>query len=308
MTTPTLLKEYIWLLNTIKQSHKITFSEIQKRWLSTDMSEGVALARSSFNRHKEAIQDIFGINIECDRKDNYKYYIENKDVLNEDTIQNWLLSTLSVNDIISDSIALHDRIILQQIPCNKYLQMVVDAMKSNVRVFVKYHRYGCDNVSEVEFEPYCIKLFNQRWYLLAHFHRDATNDKEERDYFGMYSFDRIEYMELTDSKFEIRPDFDAQQFFSECFGVVIGDGSQAQRIVLRAYGNQRHYLRDLPLHFTQKEIASNNDYADFEMYIRPTSDFCSRILGLSNQVKILEPQSFVDTIKQMLRNTLALYK
>ncbi len=67
MTTPTLFKEYIWLVNTIHQARSITLSDINKKWLTTEMSGGVELARSTFNRHKIAIEDIFGIRIECER-------------------------------------------------------------------------------------------------------------------------------------------------------------------------------------------------------------------------------------------------
>lgn len=220
MTVPSLFKEYIWLVNTIKRARRITFAEIQEKWLDTEMSGGVEFARSTFNRHKDAIQDIFGIYIDCDRKGGYKYYIGNENVLHEDTVQNWIVSTMSVNDVISDSKALHDRIVLQQIPCDDYLQTFINAMKKKVRVAVKYRRYESDNITEVDFEPYCLKLFNQRWYVLAHFHRDATPEKEERDYYGVYSFDRIQEISLTDVKFEVREDFDAQEYFSECFGVV----------------------------------------------------------------------------------------
>lgn len=64
------------------------------------MSGGVEFARSTFNRHKDAIQDIFGIYIECDRKDGYKYYIGNENVLQEDSVQNWIISTMSVYNIM----------------------------------------------------------------------------------------------------------------------------------------------------------------------------------------------------------------
>ena len=264
-------------------------------------------ARSTFNRHKDAIQDIFGINIDCDRKGGYKYYIANEKVLREDTVQNWIVSTMSVNDVISDSKALHDRIVLQQIPCDEYLETFINAMKRKVRVEVKYRRYESDNVTEVDFEPYCLKLFNQRWYVLAHFHRDATPEKEERDYYGVYSFDRMQEVSLTNVKFEVRDDFDAQDYFSECFGVFASESTPAERIVLRAYNKQRYYLNDLPLHHSQKVIGRGENYTDFEYYIRPTIDFCGHILSLANQLKVIYPQSLADRIRQMAMDTLEMY-
>lgn len=307
MTVPSLFREYIWLVNTIKRAHKITFAEIQEKWLRTELSEGIDLTRSTFNRHKDAIQEIFGINIDCDRKDGYRYFIGNEHVLYENTVQNWIITTLSVNEIISESKALHDRIVLQQIPCDDYLHKVIDAMKKKVRVSVKYSRYESNTVSVVNFEPYCLKLFNQRWYLLAHFHRDATPEKEERDYYAVYSFDRIQEMTLTDIKFEVRDDFDAHEYFSECFGVLAGDGTNAEHIKLRAYGKQRFYLRDLPLHHSQKEVGHGENWIDYEYYMRPTNDFCGHLLSLSNQVKILEPKSLAQKLCNIMVETLKNY-
>ena len=105
------------MVNTIYKARKITLVEINEKWVDTDMSGGVALARSTFNRHKDAIEDIFGIFIDCDRQNGYKYSIGNDSVLREDTIQNWMLSTLSVNNVISESLSLQNRILLQSAPC-----------------------------------------------------------------------------------------------------------------------------------------------------------------------------------------------
>ena len=115
-------------------------------------------------------------------------------------------------------------------------------------------------------------------------------------------------MKLTNIKFEIDPDFDARDYFSECWGVFSGDGTLAERVVIRAFGNERFYMRDLPLHHSQRSIASGDDYEDFELFIRPTLDFRSHLLSKSNNLKVISPQSLADEIREMLRNTLALYE
>lgn len=101
MKIPSLFKEYIWLVNTIRRARRISLAEINDKWVETDMSGGVEMARTTFNRHKDAIQDIFGIYIECDRKNGYRYYIGNPEVLEDDTVQNWMLSTLSLSNVVS---------------------------------------------------------------------------------------------------------------------------------------------------------------------------------------------------------------
>ena len=113
MKTPALFKEYIWLVNTIYKAKRISLSEINAKWIRTEMSEGVEIARTTFNRHKDAIEEMFGIIIDCDRRGGYKYFIANEEVLAESTVQNWMLSTISVNNVISESLSLQHRILLE---------------------------------------------------------------------------------------------------------------------------------------------------------------------------------------------------
>lgn len=303
-----VFKEYIWLVNTIRKARKISLAEINEKWRETDMSGGVDFARATFNRHKDAIQDIFGIYIECDRKAGNKYYIGNSRVLEEDSVQNWMISTLSVNNMLSESMAMRERILLESVPSEgEYLQMIIEAMQKNVRIAVDYQRYSAASPRHLTMEPYCLKLFRQRWYMLGHFHRDATLEKPEADYFGIFSLDRIKNLELTDIKFKVKKDFEAKEYFKEYFGVITGDGTECERVVLRAYGEQRFYMRDLPWHQSQCEILSTDDYSDFELTIRPTIDFSNKIVSEGNRVKVISPRWLADEIREMHLDAVKMY-
>ena len=309
MTTYTKFKEYIWLVNTIYKAKAITLAEINRQWLQTEMSEGVEMARATFNRHRNAIEDIFGIFIECDRQNGYKYFIGNEQVLREDSVQNWMLSTLSVGNIFSESLSLQKRILLEPTSSGgEYLPLVIESMKRNVRVKVSYLRYGAESPKELDFEPYCIKLFNRRWYLLAHFHRDATSERRADDYYGIFAFDRIKSLELTDVKFTVNPDFDATEYFQENFGVLVHDGTPFERIVLRVFGQERYYLRDLPMHHSQKDIGEGEDYIDFELMLCPTFDFTRHLMSLGSSVQVLVPYWLADEIHAMHIDAANLYK
>lgn len=300
MKTPTLFKEYIWLVNTIRRAGSISLSEINEKWISTEMSGGVPFARTTFNRHKDAIEDIFGIFIDCDRKSGYKYFIGNEEVLREDSVQNWMLSTLSVNNMISESLSLQDRILLENIPSDGvHLHKVIDAMKQGCLVELQYKRYSSVEAKVSVVAPYCIKLFRRRWYLLARYGGGG---------FAILSFDRVGKVDLLKEHFEVEKDFDAANFFQECFGVVIGDGSQAERVVLRAYGKEKFYLRDLPLHHSQKEIHDTDEYVDFEYHLRPTDDFKAQILSRGEWLTVVSPQWLADDICDRLKANLEKYK
>ena len=309
MKVPTLFKEYIWLIDTIWKARRITFAEINERWLETEISGGVEMARATFNRHKDAIEDIFGIYIDCDRQDGYRYYIGNSEVLRESTIQNWMLSTLAVSNIVSEATSLQDRILLEPVSSeSSNLRKVIEAMKQGVRIKMLYQRYGASVPKEFDMEPYCVKLSDKRWYVLGHFYRAATEEEAEIDYFGIFAFDRIRMLSLSDVKFEVNPEFDAAAYFRDCFGVIAHDATPTERIVIRAYGQQRYYLRDLPIHHSQNEIAHGEDYSDFELNLRPTIDFCNHLLSFGNRIKVLFPQSLANEIHNMHLNAAMMYE
>lgn len=307
MKAPDKFKEYIWLINTIYRAKRISLPEIQQKWLETEMSGGVEIARATFIRHKAAIEDMFGIFIVCDRKNDCKYYIGNEEVLCGSSLQNWMLSTLSVSNIVSESLALQDRILLQPAPVEgEYLQKIIDAMKQKVRIRITYQKYGSDVAKEYEMEPYCIKLFEQRWYVLGHFD-DNTSTKKEKDYFATFSFDRIKQLSLTLNRFEVDKTFDVQSFFNEFYGVLTDKSVPLERIVLRAYGKERFYLRDLPIHHSQHIVTEGTDYIDFELNLRPTPDFVTFLFGKSTQVKVISPQSLAQKVLSMINEVQSLY-
>ena len=300
MTTYTKFKEYIWLVNTIYHAKAITFAEINERWLKTDMSEGVEMARTTFYRHKCAIEDIFGIYIECDKKNGNKYYVGNEYVLREDSVQNWMLSTLSVGNMVEESQSLHNRILLEHVPSGgEMLQQVIKAMKENRMISMTYRRYGSPNNGTYALAPYCVKLFHQRWYLLA---------KNQKEQMRVFAIDRIFKVELLDEKFKIDENFEATEFFSDSYGIVVDDKIESQHIVLRAYGYEPYYLRDLPLHHSQREVNTTEDYSDFELILKPTADFKAQLMSRGQWIEILEPQSLADEIVEWHKNAIKRYE
>lgn len=565
-----LFKQYVWLVDTIQRCKRITLADLNEHWLRTELSEGRPLSRTTFNRHRNEVEEIFGITIGCDA-DN-RYYIVNSNLLRTDTVQQWMLSTLTVSNIVGEARNLHDRILLESIPTEgELLRQIVEAMQRSVLIDITYRRYGSTADASWTIAPYCIKLFRRRWYLVGtirstgsqpvthrgtgtlpvtpeikdwhrRFHSvphrenkalqsitfrlydslpkevieeiklklDINEDDDSYDsiqyqrlrqkiaeyedagygqcflrderiaaimqdtlkhfdgeryqlmcwcimpnhvhvlievnegwslsrimhgwrsytakeanrilgrtgkfwmeeYYDRYirddnhlqktinyilnnpanagldewpwvgergtgfqpvsqarglyprstgfqpvlqarglyprstgsqpvlqarglypggagsqpvlqagglypgdgqasglypitlSFDRITSLVLTDEPFAVDPDFDAEAFFSEYFGVMTDDRIPLQRIVLRAFGNERYALRDLPLHPSQQLVEDKGEYVDFELFLRPTSDFLAHILSRGRWVKVISPESIAQRISDMHREAL----
>ena len=291
-----IFQQYVWLVNTLRQYKKLTLEEISAMWIKDQINDGNPLVRASFIRHKDAILNMFGIIIECDLEDGYKYYIANPEVLTDDSIERWMLSTLTVNTALANSASLKDRILLESIPAGEeYLQTLILAMKTNRRIIMVYKPFGVES-KERTLSPYALKLFHRRWYLLAYTGRHIAT----------FSLDRVMSIELSDETFEMPADFSPQQYFSEYFGVT-ADETPLVHVVIRASDWAPDYLNTLPLHHSQREISHNDKYTDYSLDIRPTPDFIGELISYGESLKVLEPEGLRQKICQILKDSLNNY-
>ena len=300
MKAPELFQIYNWFIDTIYRSGGISLNELNQLWIQTEVSNGIPMSRTTFNRYKDSIEEMFGINIECRLKGGYQYYIE-KDALKSNNLQNWMLDTLSVSNMLRESSSLKDRIILEDIPSGKeYLSPIINAMKQSRKLKMTYHKFGQPVGYTITIEPYAIKVFKQRWYLLA------KTDQQPQP--KVYALDRMEQLEETAEEFEFPKDFDTEAFFAECYGVMCATQCKAEKIVIRAYPPYTNYLRTLPLHHSQKELRSTPEYADFEFYLRPTFDFRQELFSQGDEVEVLEPATFREEMMETSRRILKRYR
>ena len=291
-----IFQQYIWIINTLRQYKKLSLEELNNLWQNDDVNGGAPLSRTTFNRHKDSILDMFGIIIECTTFPGYKYYIANPEVLGDDSIEGWLFSTLTVSTVLSDSVSLRERILLENVPAGEeFLQTIIQALKANRKLLITYQRFGQDSYEKTIF-PYALKLFHQRWYLLAFTGR----------HYATYSLDRMLSVSLTEETFEKPDDFSPEAYFSEYYGILTDDTPMAH-VVIRTYGSTPNYLRTLPLHASQKELQSTDEYTDFSLDIRPTADFINTLLSHSDGLEVLEPADLRLKIRKILTKTLNRY-
>ena len=281
------ISKYVWVVETILRHKKITFKELSELWLRDEISGGVELPKRTFDNWRYAIWDMFGINIENERKGGYHYYIENEEDISGNGISSWLYNTLSVSTSLSGCKSIKDRILLEYIPSGqKYLQEIIGALKENRLLAITYQSYWNDEESCFDVEPYCIKLFRQRWYLVARSTHPYYQDKGPR----IYALDRIGDLQKMDETFRMPKGWNAEDYFEGCFGIITDRETDRQLVKLKVSASQSCYLRDLKLHISQEEKERNENYSIFTYYLRPTFDFQQEILWNNEEVEVLEPQ------------------
>lgn len=292
----TQLQKYTWLIETIRRAGKISHKELSDRWeRNKDLSDCRPLHRATFNRWRDAIFDQFGIMIDCQKTGGYLYYISNPEEIDEYRLKKWMLDTFAVGDMIRENLSLRDRILIAEIPSGRgHLNVILTAIKENRVLSITYRPFRKQHSYTFPIEPYCVKLFENRWYVLAHNVRYGD--------MRVYSLDRVEKVEPTDEHFRLPKDFVAEAYFSPAFGIVIGTGEQPEKIVIRAKKDHKYYIRSLPLHHSQKETSDRGEYADFELFLSPTYDFVMKLLQVGAWVEVIEPLHLRKTMKAWIKD------
>ena len=295
------LQKYTWLIETIRRAGKISHKDLSDRWSrNKDFSDGHELHRATFNRWRDAIYEQFGIMIDCQKVGGYLYYISNPEDIDEDKLRKWMLDSFSVGNVISENLSLKGRILVDEIPSGRdHLTTILEAMKENRVVNITYRPFNNSQGYTFPLEPYCVKLFENRWYVLG---------RNNRDEIKIYGLDRLDGVEVTEAVFKLPKDFDLEKFFATKFGVVIGYDIKPERIVVRANEDHKYYLKSLPLHHSQRLIEDCGQYADFELFLSPTYDFIMKLLHFGAKIEVVSPASLRKTMKCWISDMCELYK
>lgn len=294
-----LFNRYIWLTNTIYKAGHISYSEINTKWKKSTLSNGDDFALRTFHNHRIAIEEIFGISIQCDGRTN-KYYIENADDITGNKLTKWLLNSFSMRNLVLESGNIQDRIILEDVPsAQNHLGNIIEAMQENKVIQVVYHPFYLDHSITLDLEPFFVKLFNKRWYMYC-----KSLDSEK---IKVYALDRIDYLTLTDQNFTMPLDFSPENHLFNSIGIIKKEDTLPVEIIIKAYGIHPKYLKALPMHHTQKELKSTSDFTLFSYQLSPTSDFYQEILSRKEYVEIVSPVEVREEFKTIMSRIVDYY-
>ena len=291
----TLINKYVWVIETIYRAKKISFKELNERWLNDrEISRGVDLSKRTFANWCYAIWDMFGISIVNENRGEYRYYIDNVEDLRKNGLRSWLFKTFCVSNTLANSQSIKDRILLEYVPSGQeFLQTIINAMKENRVLDITYQSYRNDEENDFKVQPYCLKLFKQRWYMVA-----------KPDY-GMgelriYSLDRILKLHTTDETFQMPKGWNAEEYFKDSYGIIVDTRIKPQFVKIKVNAGQANYIRDLRLHESQEEIERNDGYSIFRYWLRPQFDFIQELLWNGGDVEVLEPKELREEVAEII--------
>ncbi|MGP2571243.1 helix-turn-helix transcriptional regulator [Ornithobacterium rhinotracheale] len=296
------LNQYIWLVDTIYRAKKISYEQLNEKWQNSSLSEGEDLPIRTFHRWKNKVQELFNLNIECETKNGYKYYLEGEEEIAKKGIRNWLLETISVSNLLLDNESIKNRILIDERPAGmSILPEIINAIKRNHPIVFVYQKFSDSAGRRYVLNPYGIKFFKNRWYIVGAFSHDPGR-------LLIFALDRIKDIEVQREKtFEYDKNQNLSDFFEDYFGVIISNDVSREKVVFKIIAEQVPYLRSLPLHHSQKEIEQNSEFSLFQLEIYPTYDFMQEILSLGDKAEIISPEWLRNHIKTKVVNMFNAY-
>lgn len=294
-----LVNRYVWLVDTINRYGRISLKDLNKAWLRSEISEGKPLARRTFFHYRDGVEEMFDINIQCD-KSTFEYYIDNSDEENNDRLRSWLVDSVSMSGTLSNACEVSGRIMLENVPsAREHLPVIIDALKQDRRIRFSYKSYTRSaTTTGIVLEPYFVKIFKQLWYVIG------LNVKDGQ--IKTYSLDRISSLNILQETFKMPENINPADFFKDCFGIITNKNNP-KRIVLRVEPTQAKYFRALPLHHSQQEEI-HDDYSIFSYKMRITYDLKEELMSHGASIEVLEPKELKTLIRTELERALKHYQ
>lgn len=293
-----LLNKYIWLVDTIRRYGRISRRELDRLWSLSPFSQGEGLPRRTLYDYRNAVEELFNIEIKCDPS-TYEYYIDEGSDPHGEGLANWLFNSAALNDMLSGSRSVADRIFLEDVPsAREHLADVIGAIRDRHPVRFDYNPYTRSTPTrDVVLRPYLVKIFRQRWYVAG---LETASGRIKT-----YALDRIGPLAVLPETFDDDPDFDPEEYFRHSFGIVVTHG-KVRTVRLRADARQAKYLRALPLHHSQSESV-HDDYSIFTYSMRLSDDLVEELLSHGAAIEVLEPPELRAMVRDRLEKALEHY-
>jgi predicted DNA-binding transcriptional regulator YafY len=290
---------YLLIIKKLRNSKLASFSEINDQiarefeWF--DSSRHISLR--TFQRDINEIRTIFNIDIQCNSSGLY-FIAEDENF----GFNNRMIEAFDVFNSLSTSQQAIPFILLEK-KCSvgsEHISEILSAIRNGHILKIEYKKFDDGNISSRFLEPYALKEFKGRWYLLSLDQDDST--------IKTFALDRICALETSMNKYAYPNDFIPADHFKNCFGIIAPGIGNVEEIILSFEPYQGKYIKSYPLHETQEILIDNQKELRIKLHIFQTQDFIMELLSFGETVRVIQPGSLIATIHGIAKNMNTLYK
>jgi predicted DNA-binding transcriptional regulator YafY len=289
---------FLLIIKKLRTSRFATFKEISDYVdLEFQIMEGPkSISRRTFQRDINEIRTIFNIDIKCNSLNQYFIVEDESSNFNNRLLESFdIINSLRVVQKLEPHFLLERRCPLG----TEHINGILHAIRNLHVLCFLYQKYYETDLTSREVEPYALKEFKGRWYLLSKDHKD--------DLIKTFALDRIHELEITMKKFTYPKDLNPNEYFKNCFGVITSGEADPEEIVLSFSPLQGKYIQSYPLHESQKILIENETELIIELTLYVTHDLIMELLSYGEEVKVIRPESLIKELKTSYQCALNLY-
>jgi len=185
------------------------------------------------------------------------------------------------------------------IPGGPFLEDLILAIRSGKQINFDYKKHGLDTYKNYTLEPYLLKQFKSVWYIIG--------NEPESEKIKTFGLDRMISLTITDTSFLVPEDFDRKKYFRHAYGIT-SFHADPEEVLISFNRKAADYIKALPLHHSQELISEGKNHSLFRFTVYPTHDLLMQLLSYGSEVKILQPTSLQNALKDILQQTIQQYE
>lgn len=276
------------------RSGPANLKDIQIHLLKESDLQGYDLKTSvrTFQRDLVDIRSLFQIDIRYDFSGR-KYHIENTE--NEEYNERILdafdtINALHLNEGMSKFLDFEKR----RSSGLEHFHGILCTIKNRFQLNFAYQSFWQEEAFTRKTNPYLLKEFKGRWYLIA---KDLKDEQVKT-----FALDRFRNLDITKKRFTYPSDLDPRERFRNSFGIISSvSGSVPENVVLSFDPHQGKYVKTQKLHPSQKTLIDNETEFRIQLKVYIAFDLVKELLSYGRDLKVIEPLSLVNELKEAHR-------
>ena len=290
------ISRYLLILKKLKVKPYSTYEELQtyieNQFDYLQMQDDnlqIGFSKRTLQRDINEIRNVFGIDIEYS-KSQKGYFIsqnENENMNFQRMMEAFdMFNSLNLAQDLTPFIHLEKR----RPQGTENLYGLLHAIKNRLQIKFTYQKFWEEELSQRLVEPYALKEFKNRWYIMA---KDSKDNNIKS-----FALDRLTNLEITNLNYQYPDNYSIEQSYRYCFGIISPNDEEPQDIILSFDPFQGKYIKTLPLHDTQQVLVDNDEEMKIKLKLCLTHDLVMELLSFGDNMKVIEPKSLADQIKQ----------
>lgn len=173
-----------------------------------------------------------------------------------------------------------------------------EAIAARQVIRIVYQTFKSRIPKDFYLSPYILKEYRNRWFVFGKRH-----DSKDHVIVNL-ALDRIQHVEPAPAteKFMKETRFKPKEYFRDMIGVTRNLDSPVEHVVFRVEQSYVPYIVTKPIHRSQTLIERNEDgSAVFSIDVILNYELEREFLGACESITVLEPATFVETLRERIR-------